>query len=90
MFGIGFVAQDHYHQINSRLSQIGDSELETKQQQVASFFPKHGVTFTVHGETEGTERMFPFDLIPRIIPSDEWHEIEQVLVQAGITGMSLL
>ena len=81
MFGTGFVAQDHYQQINSRLSQIGDSELETKQQQVASSFLEHGVTFTVYGETEGTERIFPFDLIPRIIPSDEWHEIEQGLVQ---------
>ena len=81
MFGTGFVAQDHYQQINSRLSQIGDSELETKQQQVASSFLEHGVTFTVYGETEGYERIFPFDLIPRIIPSDEWHEIEQGLVQ---------
>jgi uncharacterized circularly permuted ATP-grasp superfamily protein len=40
-----------------------------------------GITFNVYGETAGTERVFPFDLIPRIIPAHEWDWIERGLKQ---------
>jgi uncharacterized circularly permuted ATP-grasp superfamily protein len=40
-----------------------------------------GITFNVYGEAEGTERIFPFDLIPRIIPAAEWDYIERGLQQ---------
>jgi uncharacterized circularly permuted ATP-grasp superfamily protein len=40
-----------------------------------------GITFNVYGDTSGTERIFPFDLIPRIIPADEWDHIERGLKQ---------
>jgi len=40
-----------------------------------------GITFNVYGDTAGTERIFPFDLIPRIIPANEWDHIERGLKQ---------
>ena len=40
-----------------------------------------GITFNVYGDTAGTERIFPFDLIPRIIPAAEWDHIERGLKQ---------
>ena len=40
-----------------------------------------GITFNVYGDTAGTERIFPFDLVPRIIPADEWDHIERGLKQ---------
>src|SRR5579862_7540139 len=40
-----------------------------------------GITFNVYGDTAGTERIFPFDLIPRIVPADEWDHIERGLKQ---------
>jgi uncharacterized circularly permuted ATP-grasp superfamily protein len=40
-----------------------------------------GITFNVYGEAAGTERIFPFDLIPRIIPAVEWEHIERGLKQ---------
>ena len=40
-----------------------------------------GITFNVYGESAGTERVFPFDLIPRIIPAQEWAWIERGLKQ---------
>jgi uncharacterized circularly permuted ATP-grasp superfamily protein len=40
-----------------------------------------GITFNVYGDTAGTERIFPFDLIPRIIPANEWDQIERGLKQ---------
>ena len=47
-----------------------------------------GITFTVYGEDEGTERVFPFDFVPRIIGSDEWAELEQGLIQR-VTAINL-
>ena len=35
-------------------------------------FLNQGIGFTVYGQEEGLERIFPFDLIPRVIPRDEW------------------
>ncbi len=44
-------------------------------------FRQAGITFTVYGEGEGVERTFPMDLVPRIIPADEWAHLEAGLVQ---------
>jgi uncharacterized circularly permuted ATP-grasp superfamily protein len=35
-----------------------------------------GITFNVYGDSAGKERIFPFDLIPRIVPAEEWDHIE--------------
>src|ERR1041384_1101730 len=40
-----------------------------------------GITFNVYGDSAGTERIFPFDLIPRIVPAAEWQRIERGLQQ---------
>ncbi len=40
-----------------------------------------GITFTVYGNNEGTEKIFPFDVIPRIVNAKEWERIEKGLVQ---------
>jgi len=40
-----------------------------------------GITFTVYGSNEGTEKIFPFDVIPRIVNAQEWERIEKGLVQ---------
>ena len=53
-----------------------------KSQQAADLsFLHQGITFTVYGNDEGTERVFPNDLLPRIIPHQEWRKIENGLTQ---------
>src|SRR5207249_6272162 len=47
-----------------------------------------GITFTVYGEKEGLERIFPFDFVPRIIPAREWERIEAGLIQR-VTALNL-
>ena len=47
-----------------------------------------GITFAVYGDREGTERVFPFDFVPRIIPAEEWRQIESGLVQR-VTALNL-
>ena len=81
MFGLGSYPLTHYGEIVSRFSDLESLEIEAKQRQAAASFLEHGVTFTVYGDDEGTERIFPFDLIPRIIPLCEWQIVEQGLSQ---------
>jgi len=45
------------------------------------FFRRVGITFNVYGDDAGTERLIPFDLIPRIIPSEEWQTLDSGLRQ---------
>ena len=47
-----------------------------------------GITFNVYGDTSGTERIFPFDLVPRIVPAAEWAHLEAGLIQR-MTALNL-
>ena len=44
-------------------------------------FRNQGITFTVYGDERGTEKIFPFDPVPRIITNSEWSHLEQGLKQ---------
>jgi uncharacterized circularly permuted ATP-grasp superfamily protein len=56
-------------------------ELYDKQKYIDASFLKSGITFTVYSDDEGTEKIFPFDLIPRIISGNEWSDLERGLKQ---------
>jgi hypothetical protein len=56
-------------------------EFDQKRQAVDLAFLRQGITFNVYGDQAGAERIFPFDLIPRIIPASEWQRVEAGLVQ---------
>ncbi len=71
----------HYKKVLERFQGMGDGEIERKQALATSTFINQGVTFTVYSDNQGTERIFPFDLFPRIIPHHEWEHVERGLVQ---------
>ena len=48
---------------------------------VGSILRRQGITFNVYGNQDGTERTWPLDLVPRIIPADEWEHLERGLAQ---------
>jgi len=52
-----------------------------KREQADAAFRQVGITFAVYGDDAGTERLIPFDLIPRIIPSSEWATLQKGLIQ---------
>ncbi len=64
------------------------AEFEAKRQAMDMAFLRQGVTFNVYGDAQGAERIFPFDMIPRIIPAKEWEHIERGLAQR-ITALNL-
>jgi len=73
--------RDHYHALYRTLLNLRPEELRKSQQAADLSFLHQGITFTVYNDNEGTERIFPNDLLPRIIPGDEWRKIEQGLTQ---------
>jgi len=58
------------------LGQLSVEELQQKHVHASDLFMNQGITFTVYSDDAGIERIFPFDVIPRIITSTEWHQIE--------------
>ena len=71
----------HYDKMMHRFTQFSPEDIRARRQLVNIFFRNQGITFTVYGVEEGIERIFPFDLIPRIIPASEWDIIERGLIQ---------
>lgn len=88
MFLNGGEVFPHYRAVHERYESLGLEDLRDKQNLVDAGFLEQGITFTVYGDGEGTERIFPFDLIPRIIPDKEWQVIERGLTQR-ITALNL-
>ncbi|MBI1317527.1 MAG: circularly permuted type 2 ATP-grasp protein [Candidatus Hydrogenedens sp.] len=67
--------------IVEQLSAIDRVELYRRQREAETALHELGITFTLKSEDGDTERIFPFDLIPRIIPGKEWDWIEKGLKQ---------
>lgn len=78
----------HYKALYGRLLNSPAEELVRSKQEADLSFFNQGITFTVYGRGEGTERIFPHDLLPRIIPSAEWDTVEKGLKQR-ITALNL-
>ncbi len=88
MFSDDGRVRPHYALLRERFCQMDPSEFEHKRALAEKSYLNQGVTFTVYSGDEGTERIMPFDLIPRIIPAAEWETIERGLVQR-LTALNL-
>ncbi len=78
----------HYEGFHRLFNELTRAEFEAKRQAVDTAFLRQGVTFNVYGDAAGTEKVFPFDLLPRIIPAREWEVLERGLAQR-ITALNL-
>ncbi|HEX4085089.1 MAG TPA: circularly permuted type 2 ATP-grasp protein [Chthoniobacteraceae bacterium] len=78
----------HYQRFVERFETLDRDEFDAKRNAVDLAFLRQGITFNVYGDSQGTERIFPFDLIPRIIPAAEWEHLERGLEQR-ITALNL-
>jgi hypothetical protein len=68
-------------QLAERLAELPVDELVRRQRAADRSMIQLGITFNVYGDAEGTERVIPFDTVPRIMPGGEWVRIEQGLRQ---------
>src|ERR1700758_3966389 len=81
MFASPTEVRPHYQRLFERYNDLTLGEFDRKRLVSDNSFLTQGITFTVYNDTEGTERIFPFDLVPRIIPLKEWQHIERGLTQ---------
>jgi len=88
MFDSSGVVRPHYEQLYAMLLDLPAEELKRRQQLSDKSFLHQGITFTVYGREESTERIFPNDLLPRILTGEEWTRIERGLTQR-ITAVNL-
>ena len=88
MFTRELQPRSHYQSFLEGIGGLGREDLEAKQQAVDLAFLRQGITFNVYGNAKGAERVFPFDLMPRVIPADEWALLERGLIQR-ITALNL-
>ncbi len=70
-----------YTKLFQKLATMARSHFEERRKLADLSFLIQGITFTVYSDGRGTERLFPFDLIPRIIPNSEWQRIDRGLSQ---------
>lgn len=80
--------RSHYRALFAKLLSLPAQELRRFKHEADVYFFNQGITFTVYGRDEGTERIFPHDLLPRIISCSEWETIERGLTQR-ITALNL-
>ena len=71
----------HYRALAETLATLPQEELQRRKQSADLSFLTQGITFTVYGRDEGTERIFPYDLLPRLVTAAEWDRIERGLTQ---------
>src|SRR5690606_27373582 len=70
-----------YSHVFSMLKNLDVDSMSNRHRLAGELFLNQGITFTVYNNNEGIERIFPFDIIPRIITGAEWEEIEKGIIQ---------
>lgn len=88
MFATPGELHPHYELLLDHFSSLPADELRRRKQAADLSFLNQGITFTVYGRQEGTEKIFPYDLLPRIITAAEWSKVEHGLMQR-ITALNL-
>jgi uncharacterized circularly permuted ATP-grasp superfamily protein len=88
MFSRSGSLHHHSQQLLEHFTSLPVEELRRRKQAADLSFLNQGITFTVYGREEGTEKIFPYDLVPRIITAAEWATVELGLAQR-ITALNL-
>ncbi|MBL8045086.1 MAG: circularly permuted type 2 ATP-grasp protein [Anaerolineales bacterium] len=84
MFAAPGQPRGHYQILHDQLQTMTADTLTERRRMADAAFLYQGITFTVYGQEAGVERIFPFDLVPRLIPPAEWQRIEKGLTQRVI------
>ena len=71
----------HYREFARWLAETPPELLAQRRREADLLFHRAGITFTLYGDEQGTERLIPFDTIPRSIPASEWRVVERGCIQ---------
>jgi uncharacterized circularly permuted ATP-grasp superfamily protein len=75
------LVRSHYQPYAKWLAETPAESIVEKRNEADTLFRRAGITFAVYGDETGTERLIPFDIVPRIIPAPEWEHLQQGLRQ---------
>ncbi|TLX59472.1 circularly permuted type 2 ATP-grasp protein [Stutzerimonas nosocomialis] len=81
MYDANGQCRPHYRAFAQWLADTPADELAKRRQEADLLFHRAGITFTLYGDEQGTERLIPFDTIPRSIPASEWRTVEKGCIQ---------
>ena len=70
-----------YRRLYELLNRLGPEELQRRAALAMEIFRNHGITFAVYPDAQGTEKVFPFEVIPRVISARTWERLEAGLKQ---------
>ena len=73
--------RSHYSKLTGALEKLGFNELTARRETASRILREHGVTYNIYGDTQGQGRPWALDLVPLIIPPEEWREVEAGLTQ---------
>src|ERR1700747_3776268 len=73
--------RDPYKNFVGNIEDLSTDEMNHRDELAKKLFMSQGITFTVYSSGEGIEKIFPFDIIPRIIRAEEWDYIEKGIKQ---------
>ena len=88
MYSDSSAIREHYQRVIEYLSKESTDNLNKKEDLARRLFMTQGITFTVYNSGEGIEKIFPFDIIPRIITAAEWTFVEKGIKQR-LTALNL-
>ena len=75
MFAASGQLRPHYQRLYNYLNTLTPEALADRRRIADAAFLNQGITFTVYGQEDSLERIFPFDVMPRIIPQAEWYQL---------------
>lgn len=70
-----------YAGVSRWLESVNLDQLDRRRAEAELFYRRGGITFAVYGDTQGEERIIPFDIIPRILAGKEWNVLAKGLEQ---------
>ncbi|MFM2199738.1 MAG: hypothetical protein RLZZ505_3170 [Verrucomicrobiota bacterium] len=73
--------RSHCEPLHRKFQQLGNKEFLSRKATSELYFMRQGITFNVYHDNRGSERIFPFDPVPRVIPAEEWEHLEAGLTQ---------
>lgn len=88
MFEADGQSRPHYRKLDALLRTMNSQDMNDAQHAADLSLLNQGVTFTVYSDARGTEKIFPFDLMPRMITADEWTRLEAG-IQQRLTAMNM-
>jgi uncharacterized circularly permuted ATP-grasp superfamily protein len=81
MYDASGAVRPHYQAFARWLADTPEELLAQRRREADLLFHRAGITFTLYGDDQGTERLIPFDIIPRSIPGSEWRVVDRGCIQ---------